>query len=254
MEECDLLILVYGCYTIEKYKQQIETINATWGKKCEMYKNVKILYVLGEEKRDYFNDTELVKYINVVGVNDDYLSASYKQFLGMKYVYENYKAKFIMCIGTDTYLNIPKLLSFISTFDDTECLYIGGHGDERQIGSKKYHFHAGGPGFIITHHTLYKIYDFLPNIMNDWIEVCHSNHTHELISACDVAISYYLQQSHINVSVIKTNDLSFLHCNYIGYPCHQYNINQSTIISCHLMTVDDFYHFTTILNDNNYFV
>ena len=101
-----------------------------------------------------------IKYINLQGVKNDYLSASYKQFLGMKYIYENYKTKFVICVGTDTYLNIPKLISYINNFDYTDFLYIGGHGCERQIGTKKYYFHSGGPGFIITYNILKKIYDF----------------------------------------------------------------------------------------------
>ena len=114
MESCDLIILVFACYTIEHYRNQIEIINTTWGAKCETYKNIKILYFLGEEKVTGFNDTDCIKYINLDGVKNDYLSASYKQFLGMKYIYENYKTKFIISIGTDTYLNIPKLLLYIN--------------------------------------------------------------------------------------------------------------------------------------------
>ena len=114
MEEYDLIILVYACYTIEKYKTQINVINKTWGKKCETYKNIKILYFLGEQKLTEFYDTEFIKYVNLSCVKDDYLSASYKQFLGLKFVYENYKSKFIICLGTDTYLNIPKLLLYIT--------------------------------------------------------------------------------------------------------------------------------------------
>ena len=156
MEDYDLIILVYACYTLDKYKKQIEIINSTWGKKCEAFKNIKIVYFLGEETEPGFNDTNYINYVNLVGVKNDYLSASYKQFLGMKYIYENYKTKFIICIGTDTYLNIPKLISYIHKLDYTKCLYIGGHGCERQIGLNKYYFHSGGPGFIITFNVLKK--------------------------------------------------------------------------------------------------
>jgi len=253
MDNCDLIILVYACYTIEKYKQQIEIINTTWGKKCEIYKNIKLLYFLGEEKINNFNDTECIKYINLVGVKDDYLSASYKQFLGMKYIHENYKPKFIVCVGTDTYLNIPKLLSYINTFDYNDSLYIGGHGCKRQIENKDYYFHSGGPGFIITYNILKNLYDFLPYLMDHWIALCIKNNTSCLIPACDVAISYYLQQTDMNVKII-TNDISFFNCNYIGWPCHINEINISNIISCHNMSIDDFNKFTNILNEYNYFI
>jgi hypothetical protein len=253
MFDCDLIILVYACDTILKYKRQIDMINYSWGKKCEEYTNIKLLYFLGEEKTHLFTDTDKIKYINLVGVNNDYLSASYKQMLGLKYIYENYKPKFIICVGTDTYLNIPKLLLFINKFDYTDCLYIGGHGCERQIGSNKYYFHSGGPGFIITNNTLEKIYKLLNTLMEDWIHLCNINSLDHLVSACDVSISYYLQQPDINVKIIKTNDLSFTHCNYRGFPCHYHQVNMSNIISCHLMSENDFYKFTEILNKNNHF-
>lgn len=254
IEQHDLIICVFACYTIEHYRMQIETINKTWAKKCETYKNIKILYFLGEEIIDGFNDTDSIKYINLPGVKDDYLSASYKQFLGMKYIYENYKTKFIICIGTDTYLNIPKLLAYINNYDYNNCLYIEGHGCERQIGNKNYYFHSGGPGFIITYKCLTNIYYLLHNLIEDWINVCNTNNIQHLIPACDVAISYYLQQTYVNAEIIKTNDLSFLHCNYKGYPCHENKVILKNIISCHSMNETDFYEFTNILNNNDYFL
>jgi hypothetical protein len=254
MEEYSLIILIYACYTIDKYKEQIKIINETWGKKCSTYKNIKLIYFLGEQYILGFDDNDYIKYINLTGVCNDYLSASYKQFLGLKYIYENYKTKFIMCVGTDTYLNIPKLLQYINTFDYTDCLYIGGHGCVREIGLKKYYFHSGGPGFIITYNCLEKLYDLLSDLMKDWIDICNLNNIKHLIPACDVAISYYVQQPNINAKIIKSDNLTFLHCNYLGYPCHQKQINISNIISCHLMTKSDFYNFTDILNNNNYFI
>jgi hypothetical protein len=254
MENCDLIVLVYACYTVEKYKKQIEIMNSTWVKKCETHKNIKVLYFLGEEKINGFNDTDCIKYINLVGVKNDYLSASYKQFLGMKYIYDHYKPKFIICVGTDTYLNIPKLLSYINNFNYDDCLYIGGHGCERQIGNKKYYFHSGGPGFIITYGCLKKLYSLLHNLMEEWINICNKYNISYLIPACDVAVSYFLHQPNINATVIKENNLSFCHCNYRGYPCHPNQVNVSNIISCHLMNENDFYNFTNILKDNNYFI
>lgn len=254
MEDYDLIILVFACYTKQKYKDQIKYINDTWGKKCEEYKTIKLLYFLGEEKNHEFNDMDCTKYINLPGVGDDLLSASYKQFLGLKYIYDNYKAKFIFCCGTDTYLNIPKLLLFINNFNSNDCLYIGGHGDERQIGNKQYYFHSGGPGFILTYDCLQKIHKLLHNLIDEWINVCNLNNLQNLIHACDVAISYYVQQPEVNATIIKTDDLSFLHCNYMGYPCHRNKIEIKNIISCHSMSKTDFYKYTIILNNNNFYV
>jgi len=98
-----------------------------------------------------------------------------------------------------------------------------------------------------------KIYDSLQNLMEYWSKICYENNIQSLISACDVAISYYLQQPDMNVEIIKAEHGSFMHCNYKGMPCHR-NLDISKIISCHLMDTDDFINFTNILNNNNYFI
>ena len=252
MNSYDLIILVFACYTKEKYKEEINNINNTWGKKCENYSNIKLLYFVGEEHNSDFYNSNNIEYINLPGVKDDCLSASYKQFLGMKYISENYNTKFIFCCGTDTYVNIPKLLLYVNNFDYEECLYIGGHGCNRQIGEKNYYFHSGA-GFIITQNTLKKIYHLLEFIMIDWSNICNVYNVQYLIVACDVAISYYLQQPEYNIKIV-INDLSFFACNYLGNPCHCNQVNMRDIISCHLMKPHDFYNFTNILNENNYFV
>lgn len=254
MEQYDLIILIFACYTITKYKEQINLLNKTWVEKCKDYKNVKVLYFLGEQKIDEYVDTEHIKYINLIGVNNDYLSATYKQFLGLQYIKENYNSKFVIAVGSDTYLNIPKLMLYINKFDYNDNLYIGGHGCVREICSKKYYYHSGGPGFIITHGCLIKLYSILPTLIDSWIKLCSTDNIVHLTTACDVAISYYLQQPNIDSKIIKTNDLSFLHCNYQGYPCHINQVEMSNIISCHLMSPIDFINFTNILNSNNFFI
>ncbi len=67
--------------------------------------------------------------------------------------------------------------------------------------------------------------------MDHWINLCIENNIRYLIPAGDLAISYYLQQPDINVKIIKTNDLSFLNCNYEVHPRHLNNVNMSNIIS-----------------------
>jgi hypothetical protein len=88
LEEYDIIICIYGCITSEKYKNQIEMINKTWGRQC--IKNIKLLYFLGEERVEGFDDE---RYIYLQNISNDYVSASYKQFLGLKYIIENYKFK-----------------------------------------------------------------------------------------------------------------------------------------------------------------
>ena len=235
--------------TISKYRNQIEKINNTWGKNCRGG-FAKLLYFLGEEKCSDFQGDEYIYLPNII---NDYLSASYKQYLGMKYIYENYKTDFVLCCGTDTFVNIPKLLQFLTHFDPNEKLYIGGHGCVRNICDKSYYFHSGGPGFIISSSCLEKLYPFLSDLTEKWIEICNSNDLEYLLPSCDVGISYFLQNL-VEHRVVKTEDLSFLHCNHRGAPCHNGQINMSNIISCHNMSLSDFDEFYNILLNNNFYL
>jgi hypothetical protein len=249
MNKYKLIIGVISCYTIPKYISQIEAINNSWGKLC--INNVKLLFFLGEIINSNFTGEQ---YINLPSVKDDYMSASHKQFLGMKYIHENYDTEFVILFGSDTYLNIPKLLQYLNNFDPRDNLYIGGHGCVRNIGDRQYYFHSGGPGFIVSQYCLQKIYPYLNDTVENWINVCKTNNVEYLLASCDVAVSYYLQQENVNTTIIKTNDLSFIHCNHNGYTCHIGEVKKEEIISCHNMSINDFYDFTKLLEENNYYM
>lgn len=243
-----IIIAVYGCVTHHIYREQIVKINNTWGNQAN--EKVKIVYFLGEETHaDFIGDT----YVYLPTVGNDYLSASYKQSLGLKYIYENYKTDFVLCCGTDTFLNIPKLLIFLEQFNPIDNLYIGGHGCNRMIGNTPVYFHSGGPGFVLTNSCLKKIYPMCNDLTDKWIEICKNTNMESLCSCCDVAISYFLQTC-INVEIVKTNGLQFIHCNYRGYPCHINEPNIAEIISCHYMSLQDFDDFYNILLHSNFFI
>lgn len=245
-----LIICVFACDKKEKYIQELRTINTTWGQLCP--DEVKVLYFLGEQCTPEFSGPQ---YINLKGVSDDHTSAGHKQFLGLKYIYENYEPDFVHCCGTDTYLNIPKLLKFVSDYNPKQSLYIGGHGCHRTIGEKQYYFHSGGPGFVLSRRCLQHLHPILADIMTAWIETTIQYGVFkDLHWASDVAIAYYLQQGMFDVHIIKMDDLSFIHCNYLGIPCHTGEVDMSKIIACHCMSGKDFNDFTEILKNNSYFV
>jgi len=247
-----IIIGVISCITIEKYMLQIKKINETWGNNHST--SVKILFFLGEQQLLNNNNFNNEQYIYLNGVDNDYLSASYKQNLGLKYIYDNYNCNFTMIVGSDTFLNIPKLLLFLDNYNCEDNLYIGGHGCHRQISNKLYYFHSGGAGFILSSFALKQLYPYLFNLFYNWSNICKKNNIEYLIDACDVAISYFLQEyTHINI--IKIDDLLFRHCNYKGQPCHLNNHSSiHNIISCHLMSLTDMDEFNNILLSNNYFI
>ena len=218
---------IYGCVTKEKYRDQILKINETWGKDVDKF------YFLGEERVEEFQGEQ---YVYLDGILDDYMSASYKQELGLKYIYEKYNPDFVHVIGTDTFVNIPNLLSFIKDFDPNDNLYIGGHGCNRML-DKNYYFHSGGPGFILSRKCLELLVPYFGNMTNEWIDLCEKT-KQEMKAACDVSISYFCHK--INSNIVMAPSKTFLHCNYKGFPCHINQINPKNIISCHLMSLEDF--------------
>ena len=246
-----LVINIFACATVEKYKNEILKINETWGKVAEEL-GIKVLFFLGEEQTDLKDDT---KYIYLKGVNNDYNSASYKQNLGLKYIYENYCADFIFTCGTDTYINIQKILLYIDTFDKNKNLYIGGHGDYRFVNNKNTYYHSGC-GFFITNNILSLLYSKLYKVQDEWTEICKNSNVDYLIPYCDVLIGYYL--SMIDVETIKSD--YFFSCNYNGlannntFNCCQNKIKLNEIICCHNMNLSEFDEYTEILEKNNYFI
>jgi len=243
-----LVICIFACATIKKYKDEILKINETWGQRAEE-KGVKVLFFLGEELTDLTGD----KYIYLKGIKNDYNSAADKQNLGLKYIYENYITDFVFVCGTDTYPNIDKLLSYLDIFADNKHLYIGGHGDYRQIGNEEIYFHSGGAGFLLSNKLLQFLYPLLWNLKERWEEICDQNNTPYLKVACDVTIAYYVKQFHI----IKNS--AFISCNHKGYcydntySCCVGKLKINEIISCHNMTLTDFDEYTKLLEDNNYY-
>jgi hypothetical protein len=128
-----LIINIFACPTIDKYKKELLKINETWAKRIDAKrieeKGVKVLFMFGEEKTDLIDD----KYIYLKDVKNDYESASHKQNLGLKYIYDNYNFDYVLTCVTDTYINIDKLLLFLDNLNVDDKLYIGGHGDIRRI-------------------------------------------------------------------------------------------------------------------------
>jgi hypothetical protein len=276
-KEYDLIICVYGCDTIPKYNEQIRVINDTWGKLCNISElNVKLLYFLGEKT----NDDSFIgeNYIHLPGVCDDYSSASYKQYQGLKYIHENFKYKFVFCCGTDTYVNIPKMLGLKHNLDYNVNFLIGGDIGWRIINSSRYLFFFGGAGFLLTKKSLSLLYPLLPNIMDKWTEICIHNKidfepndkyynveknlivTIEHIDSCDVSISYFLQQPEINTKLINLPKL-FYFCNYRGFtydpdkPIYEIKpVYSDHIVTCHLMTTQDCYDFTKLLIEKSYYM
>ncbi len=247
----DLIICVFGCVTIDKYKKQVEKINETWGYESLQYPGkVKLLYFLGEEKTNLRGEN----YIYLPDVKNDYFSASYKQSLGLKYIKEKYNCKFVYICGTDTYVNIPKMLMFIQDYDYNDNLYIGGHGSyHNNFIQNNFYFHDGGAGFIITKDCLNKLYPYLNDMNSIWEKMCIEKKRTDYVPACDVAISYYLQKI-INSRLIKVS--SYIFCGNNFFVENNQNLMKclKENITMHPLSLSNFDELTSIFKKNTFYL
>jgi hypothetical protein len=204
----------------------------------------KFLFFLGENGPFQGDD-----YIHLENVENDYLSASYKQYGGLKYIYKNYDFNYIFICGTDTYVltkNLTKYLEEDMRISPEKPLVIGGHGDNRQICGDTLHFFSGGGGIILTKATMDIIYPELDTMQEEWTWICFENGYHTYTPACDLSLCYFLKRRGITFVNVEHR---FFNCNYLGYyfgvhACCAKYVNLETMISCHHMSPEDFDNIT----------
>ena len=240
----DLCIFVFACATIPKYKADIIKIEETWGLRAKQL-GVKVLYMLGQEPTDLIGD----QYIYLEGVGNDYLSASTKQNLGLKYIHDHVHVNFTYSCGSDTYVNVDKLLHLLANYDPNEPLYLGGHGEYRQIGPDVVYFHSGGGGFVVSKSMVERLYDSLDDLLIQWTQVCQDQHVEYLIPACDVCIAYYIHLFKGHCIMLWG---AFLGCNHLGDPCCVGHVRMSQMITCHRMTLPDFDYLSKFYREVDY--
>ena len=233
-----MVICVYACPTVPKYKKQIQKVNDTWGKIAKSF-GIDVLFFFGEEKTEFTGP----EFIYLPGVKNDYKSASFKQNYGLKYIYDNYNAEFIMICGTDTYINIRNMTLFLREFSGVEKLYIGGHDEVRFMDGEQFLFHDGGAGVIISGSLLNDLYPQLENMYTNWESICNKNNIPGLIDCCDVALPFFIYRHIKDYKIYSIYD-GFYRCNYKGFvhgkECCTKKIDTRKIITCHFMSLDDF--------------
>ena len=258
----NIIFCIFGCDTIEKYRREILKIKETWSKEPQVPTGKepqvptgkvpkepveKVLFFLGEHGPFQGDD-----YIHLENVENDYLSASYKQYGGLKYIYKNYDFNYIFICGTDTYVltkNLTKYLEEDPRISPEKPLVIGGHGDNRQICGDTLHFFSGGGGIILTKATMDIIYPELDTMQEEWMWICFENGYHTYSPACDLSLCYFLKRRGITFVNVEHR---FFNCNYLGYyfgvhDCCAKYVNLETMISCHHMSPDDFDNITKSL-------
>ena len=188
-----LSIGVMGCTTIPKYFQEVKSILNTWVPEC-WENGIPVYLFVGEKiaEEEKLLNTQYI--IHLEGVGDDYNSASEKQWLGYKYLYDNVPSDFYMIVGTDNYVWWKNLSPIIEKYNPNNAFLIGGYGEVRIFDRKQQYFPFGGAGLILTHEALKRLYPRLTSLFSEWRKFIGMG---DLIPACDVAIAYYAEQYNI---------------------------------------------------------
>ena len=202
-------LLTIGAFTTtisEKYRKQIIACRETWVPICEE-NNVKVLFFGG------YNKDPNVEVINLPGCQEDYNSATMKQYRMIWYLLNNHPSDYYLIVGSDNYVVVEKLLPFLKSLDLGKEYFIGGDGDYRDVSGRNTYFHSGGGGIILSYSVADKLCRFLrieeeihmvePTFFTEWKKIVSAKPYPNLIPACDVSIAYYIQLYFPDMEVLE---------------------------------------------------
>lgn len=238
-----LIILVFACATIPRYRKEIETIQETWGTDAKAAE-IPVFYFLGEEETDLQGS----QYIYLKGVKNDYRSADVKQFLGYLVLCTQLNPDTIFCIGSDTFINIPKLKLLASYFNPEKPILVGNDGFTKQFGTIVADFLSGGGGLLTTRETHRRILPYCFSAVDMWDH--HAKIFRSKESGADIILSFLCHLCEVQFIQCK----NIHHCNYKSNDPIQGPLKPSEIVTCHNMSPNDFFEFHSLLKENNYFM
>jgi hypothetical protein len=243
-------IVIFGCLTKPKYKEQIEDCYKTWVKDAIEHDCIVRFYV-GDIPTDIHED---LKHLCVdLEQGDDYISATFKQWRGFEHMVDTCEpCEFYFTCGTDTFMNVNNALKVLETFHTTDTICLGGGYGEEPVDDKMYTYFSGGAGVFISLATLNiileKLPDFIPwwlgngNRIVDCILEDGKKVKKEILGASDLQLGILCHQNNIQF-------ISLGHLRCIGDGTHnREGADKNTIITCHLMKHNDFYDYWNFIH------
>jgi hypothetical protein len=242
-------IIIFGCLTIPKYKQQVIDCYATWVKDA-LNAGCLVRFYVGDIPDDI--SPELKALCINLEQGDDYLSATFKQWRGFEHMVESFEAcDWYTTCGTDTFYNISNILQELQTFDSSKPYYIGGGMGKEPVDGKYYTYYSGGAGIFLSKPALVSILEEIPDFMPWWFQVaCRilmPNETGEenpksILGASDLQIGILCHKLSIQFCSLGSDRL-------VGISNHNGpGLEKEKLLSCHLMTHDDFYEYWSFIH------
>lgn len=194
-------------------RERALSVQSTW------LAGFEIAYLIG----GYYFDRELRMVSLGETVQEDYQSATFKQFFGIKKIYEMHPDfDWLFITGCDAYVFKENLEKTLSEFDPTRDYFIGGHCGKAEVGGKIFFYPSGGPGFALSKALVEKIASRLDEMAHAWV----ANQTSHR-SACDLAMAYFLSEWY---DIPLTYREGFYHCPPFYYPENAYFDNLGNLI------------------------
>jgi hypothetical protein len=231
----EIIISIVVC---ENNIHKIKSIQNTWLTHIKQH-NLKYYFIIDEKYKEQFNEqykeqvNEQLIYINNLDNDTHFNIIRYFDSTNYDFIFINY---------LDSFLNVKNLLTYLKTLDATEQLYIGGHGDYRNINNTKFYFHSFTPGIVLTKPATKLLLD--NNLMTNYNKYCYNN---DLGNFSGVAIGYYAYL--LNIKLVINNN--FHYCNWHGSPCHNNTIIPNNIICCFNMDNNEMNNYFNFLNNQN---
>ena len=177
------------CVSKPKYHDEFIACYRTWFNECEL-NDIPVFFFTGDKK---YGESSIMsdKIIYLENIMDDYNSATDKQWLGYKYMYDNIDADFYCILGTDNYVWPNKIKLILEKYTHCGPIMISGYQQSRYINMKCITFPFGGSGIFLSKSAITKIYSKLHEFKNEWFtKICNND---DLKPACDVAMAYYCE-------------------------------------------------------------
>jgi hypothetical protein len=237
-------LVIFGCLTKPKYRQQIEDCYATWVRDA-LDAGCLVRFYVGTIPEDI--NPELKSICIDLEQGDDYLSAMFKQWKGFEHILSiESPCDFYFTCGTDTFLNIPNTLNQLEVYNSKDLLYIGGGEGEESVEGVRYRYFGGGAGVFLSYPALEKVLEKVPDFIPWWISIgfkrfdCIENGVKInkcFVGASDLQLGILCYQTDIPKLSLGSTIL-------VGDGTHnREGLDKDTLLSCHLMKHEDFYDY-----------
>ena len=245
-----LTIGVFTTTASEKYRRQVIACKDTWVPECEKL-GIDVLFFGG-----YYKDPN-VEVINLPGCEEDYNSATMKQYKMLWWLVSNKPSSYYLILGSDNYVVPDRLLKFLNNLKEDEEYHIGGDGAHRVVSGKNTYFHSGGGGIILSLKTAGALVSQLniekeleltePTFFKEWKNLVSSETFYNLIPACDVSLAYYINKYYPECLTLQVKGFygtdPYRDWNNGSYPSPYKQIDWRDIIVCHYMDPGSMKHF-----------